>query len=784
MEHSSRLNPAQQADVRARFAAAVRHYEAGRGREAFALCQQVLALEPSHSDALQLTGILALQAGNIPVAIEALGRAVARNGNFPDLHNSLGEALRMAGRLDEAIGHYRRAIALAPSFAEAYGNLASALGQQNKGEEAVAAARRAVELMPNAPLLHYNLANSLAQQGQVEEAMASFRRALALAPQFAEAHNNLGSAHQGREEWLEAEACYRRALALRPDFAAAHRNLGLLLREKGALGPAVESLRRAVALAPQSAAMHSDLGSALRAAGRLPEAITAYDDALKLDPDFAEGLANRGEALRQIGRYEDATADFARLLAVDPDHDYALGAWLHAKLVCCDWGEYLASCEKIAAAVADGKRAMEPFAFLLISDSPEQQQKCAQTFAGYKIGEPRGVMPSAAPSHHHRVRHDRIRIAYISADFRNHPVAHLLAGVFEAHDKSRFETVAVSLGFTAEDEMRTRLRSAFDRFIEVQAQSDRDVAQLMRELEIDIAIDLNGYTQGARPGILARRPAPIVVNYLGFCATLGAGHADYILADRTVIPPEQQPFYAEQIVYLPDCFLPHDAGRQIADTTPSRRETGLPESGFVFCSFNNNVKINPQIFDVWMRLLARVEGSVLWLRQDSDAVIGNLRREAQARGVDPGRIVFAPRVPSMADHLARHRRAGLFLDTLPFNAHTTASDALWAGLPVLTCRGASFASRVAASLLVGLGLPELIVDTLDDYEALASRLARDETALAAIRAKLAQSRATSPVFDTGRICRHLESAYATMWARHERGEPPESFAVAPLDLTN
>ncbi len=780
MEFPPLLNPAQQADIKARFAAAVRHYEAGRGREAFELCQQVLALEPSHSDALQLTGIVALQAGNIPVAIEALRRALARNSNVPDLHNTLGEALRLAGRLDEAIVHYRRAIALAPNFAEAYGNLANALGQQNKRAEAIAAARRAVELMPNAPLLHYNLANFLVRQGRVEEAMASFRRALALAPQFAEAHNNLGSVHQGREELPEAEACYRRAVALRPDFAAAHRNLGLLLREAWAFGPAVESLRRAVALAPQSAAIHSDLGSALRAAGRLPEAIAAYDNALKLDPDFPEGLANRGEALRFIGRYEDATADFARLLAVAPDYAYARGAWLHSKLVCCQWGDYAPSCEKIAAAVAGGKLAIEPFAFLLISDSPEQQQKCAETFAGYQIGEARGTMPSAASPHHDRMRHHRIRIAYVSSDFRNHPVAHLLAGVFEAHDKSRFETIAVSLGFAAEDEMRTRLRSAFDRFIEVQAKSDRDVVQLMRELEIDIAIDLNGYTQGARPGIFARRPAPVLVNYLGFCATLGAGHADYILADRTVIPLEQRPFYAERIVYLPDCFLPHDAGRQIADATPSRREAGLPESGFVFCSFNNNLKINPPVFDVWMRLLARIEGSVLWLRQDSDAAVGNLRREAQARGVDPDRIVFAPRVPSMADHLARHRLAGLFLDTLPFNAHTTASDALWAGLPVLTCRGTSFASRVAVSLLVGLGLPELITDTLDDYEALALHLARDEAKLAAMREKLAQSRATSPVFDTGRICRHLESAYETMWARHERGERPESFAVAPI----
>jgi protein O-GlcNAc transferase len=378
-----------------------------------------------------------------------------------------------------------------------------------------------------------------------------------------------------------------------------------------------------------------------------------------------------------------------------------------------------------------------------------------------------------------RYRHDKIRIAYLSTDFRAHAVAFLIVGIFEHHDKGRFETTAISFGRDDNSETRARIQTAFDRFIDVQDMSDFKVASLMREWEVDIAIDLNGHTGDSRTAILAHRPAPLQVNYLGYPGTMGASYIDYIIADRFVIPKAQEDHYSEKIVYLPDAYQANDRKRRIADRTPARSETGLPERGFVFACFNNTYKIGPEVFDVWMRLLRGIEGSVLWLLEDNAIAAANLKREAELRGVAPARLVFAPRT-TPDQHLARHRLADLFLDTLPYNAHTTASDALWMGLPLVTTPGSTFPGRVGASLLHAIGLSDLVTASLADYESLAQKLAQEPGALAAIKAKLAANRDSHPMFDTARFARYLESAYATMWERQQRGEEPASFSVAAL----
>jgi predicted O-linked N-acetylglucosamine transferase (SPINDLY family) len=378
-----------------------------------------------------------------------------------------------------------------------------------------------------------------------------------------------------------------------------------------------------------------------------------------------------------------------------------------------------------------------------------------------------------------RYRHERIRLAYVSAHFRNHPMGHLMAALFEQHDRNRFETIAVSLGPNDRSAMRSRLEGAFEKFIEVERQSDHEVARMMREMEVDIAVDRTGFTTGARPGIFALRAAPIQVNYLAYPGTMGADFIDYLIADDTVLPREKRPSYAEKVVYLPDSYLVNDSGRRISEDMPTRSEAGLPDRGFVFCSFNNHYKITPRVFDAWMSLLRQVDGSVLWLLDGTATMRRNLWREAGAREIDPQRLIFAPRI-TPEDHLARHRLADLFLDTLPCNAHTTASDALWAGLPVLTCAGTTFAGRVAASLLQAIGLPGLITGSLGEYESLALRLATEPPALKEIRQQLARNRAIRPLFDTDRFRRHIEGAYVEMWERHQRGESPASFAVTPM----
>jgi predicted O-linked N-acetylglucosamine transferase (SPINDLY family) len=376
-----------------------------------------------------------------------------------------------------------------------------------------------------------------------------------------------------------------------------------------------------------------------------------------------------------------------------------------------------------------------------------------------------------------RYVHDRIRLAYLSSDFRQHPTSYLAAGLFEHHDRSRFEITAISLEKGNDSDLRKRLQASFERFLDVETHSDDQIASLIAALEIDILVDLNGHTKGMRTNVLARRPASIQVNYLGYPGTMGADCIDYMIADRIVVPETHAAFYSEKMVFLPNSYQVNDAGRGVAGKAPERTALGLPPSGFVFCCFNNSFKFTPDVFDGWMRILKQVDGSVLWLFEDTPTAAINLRKEALARGVGAERLVFARRVPR-ADHIARHGAADLFLDTLPYNAHTTASDALWAGLPVLTQIGGTFAGRVAASLLTAVGLPELIAQTQEQFESMAIELTTQPMALAAIKAKLARNRLATPLFNTELYTRNIESAYVTMYQRHQSGLLPDHIYIS------
>jgi predicted O-linked N-acetylglucosamine transferase (SPINDLY family) len=465
-------------------------------------------------------------------------------------------------------------------------------------------------------------------------------------------------------------------------------------------------------------------------------------------------------------------ASYDKALALKPEVEYARGDRLYVKMTACDWSDFEADCARIVADVERGRAATMPWLFLCISPSAAAQLKCAQSHA-----RRRHPSTDAAVWNGERYSHDRIRIGYLSADMRNHPVARLIVEVFERHDRTRVETFGFSFGPHDGSALRARIVKAFDHFIDVSQKSDRDIANLIREMEVDIAVDLTGFTENARTGILAMRPAPTQVNYLGYPGTTGADYFDYIIADRIIIPAEHQPSYSEKVAYLPHTYQPRDTTWMIPAVPLSRRDVGLPDKGFVFCSFNNSFKITPQVFDVWMRLLRSVEGSVLWLLEGHPSS-DNLKREAQKRDVAAERLMFAPRVnPDI--HLARHRLADLFLDTMPYNAHTTASDALWAGLPVLTCVGTAFAGRVAASIITAAGLPELVTRSLQEYEALALRLAREPDLLASIKDKLAANRLMQPLFDSARFARDLEAAYTVMWERQRKGQTPEAFSVEP-----
>jgi predicted O-linked N-acetylglucosamine transferase (SPINDLY family) len=613
-----------------------------------------------------------------------------------------------------------------------------------------------------------------ARRGRLAEAECAIARAVAINSGFAVAHLSRGRVLAGLGRPQEAVASYDRVLALRPDHADAAFERANLLRGLNRLAEALAGFDRTVALKPGHAEAWNNRGVVLKALGRLDEAIASYGRAAAAKPDFAEAHGNLGLAHADANRHDLAAADFERMLTIEPGAAYAAGALAHARMHCCDWRRFDEDVRRLVDEVRAGKPAAHPFPFLALSDSAEDQLACARIWARDRCP------PDAEPLWRgERYRHGKIRVAYLSSDFHGHATAYLAAGLFERHDRARFETAAISFGPDQPDPMRARLKAAFGRFVDVRAMSDRETARLIREMEIDIAVDLKGFTKDARSRILGYRPAPVQVSYLGFPGTMGTASIDYILADRVTIPDADIRFYAESVVRLPDSYQVNDNTRRGAERVPTRAEAGLPQRGFVFCSFNSAYKITPPVFDAWMRLLARAPDSVLWLLRSNATCEANLRREAAARGITPARLVFAP-VAAPDEHLARHRLADLFLDTLPCNAHTTASDALWTGLPLITCLGNAFAGRVAASLLTAAGLPELVAKSLEEYETLALRLAMDRDLLAGIRTKLARNRETCALFDTDRFRLGIESAYEAMRERAERGEKPQGFDVGAV----
>ena len=626
-----------------------------------------------------------------------------------------------------------------------------------------------VSPIPDATALQALLgqAVTLHQQGQLAEADALYAQVLAHQPGNAMAWQLRGVALAQAGQPAQALPLVDQALALRPDVAEIHNNRGMVLQQLRRFKDAATSHARAAELKPALLDALNNQGVALAELGLHAQALAAYDAVLAQQPGFANAWSNRGTALRALGRHTEAARSYSQALAQHPGFPYAAGHALYAQSYVCDWAGHADKVAQLQQAVAQGGAgalAAEPFTLMAFSDDPQTLLDNARAYTASKYP------PHAQPLWTgERYRHDRIRVAYLSADFHDHATAYLMAECFERHDSTRFDTIAISFGPDRQDGMRQRLHKAFGRFIDVREQSDAEVAQLLRSLEVDIAVDLKGYTQDCRTGILARRCAPVQVNYLGFPGTMGAPYIDYIVGDATVTPPGCERFYTEHIVRLPHSYQVNDRQRAVAPTTPSRAEAGLPEQGFVFCCFNNNYKISPAVFAVWMRLLQRTPGSVLWLLQDNAEAAAHLRASAEAAGVDPARLVLAPRVP-MPEHLARQRLADLFLDTLPYNAHTTTSDALWVGLPVLTCLGESFPGRVAASLLRAAGLPELVTTSLADYEALAITLATTPGMLADLRARLERGRLVCPLFDTEGFVRSMEQAYEEMARRVQAGE--------------
>jgi predicted O-linked N-acetylglucosamine transferase (SPINDLY family) len=702
----------------------------GQGAQAEQLLRDLTARFPLHFDGLHLLGLCHLQRQDWSVGCALLQRAIAVNDGVAGLHNNCGIALRELRQFDAALRHYDRALQLQPDHADAHNNRGNVLRDMHRYGEAVSCYDHALALKPANPQALHNRGLVLRELGRYLDALASHDRALALKPDYVEAWKARGRVLEQLQRWDDACASYQRALALVPDD--------------------LESL--------------SDLASVLDDLHRFDDALACCDRAVAIDPRAVAVLANRASVLSQLKRHDDAALGYARVLELQPNHPYALGNRLFSQLNACDWTDLAARIQQLHDAIDRGERAALPFSTVAWCADAARQRACAQIFAADQHPPqllPGDVVQAQAQPQPPNSDYRRLRIAYVSADLHDHATAHLMVDLFESHDRAQFEVWAISIGPDRPSPMRDRLQRAFEHVIDARTMNDAQVAQRLRDEHIDIAIDLKGYTRDSRPGIFAHRAAPLQVSYLGYPGTMGHACIDYLIADATVVPESHAAFYSEQIVRLSGSYQVNSRSRVVADATPSRADCGLPATGFVWCCFNNNYKITPEVFAVWMRLLCAVDGSVLWLLEDNPVASANLRRAAVAHGVAPECLVFAPRLP-LPDHLARYRLADLFLDTAPCNAHTTASDALWAGLPVLTCAGETFASRVAASLLHAVGLPELVTDSVTAYQAKALALARDSSQLADIRTRLAAHRDVHPLFDTDRTRLCLEAAYRTM----------------------
>ena len=718
------------------FQQAVLLYRQGRPADAEKPLLRYAQRNPRDPDALHLLGIIAHETGRSPRAVSLIGKAIALNPNAPALYDSLANALFDLGRKAEALAACDKAIALDPRFVEALVNRGNILFALQRYPEALASHDRAIALAPGFAEAHFNRALALCELERREEALVACDTAIALRPSLPDVHFTRGNMLFDASRYNEALACFERVVALKPDHSEAWFNTGNTYARLLAHDKAVEN----------------------------------FDRALRIDATLAGAWQNRGNALAELRRYADALTSYREALRLSPQLEFVSGEAIQAQLTICQWTHLDRDVAALARGIERGEKQCGPFTALAALADPSLQRRAAEIYAASKSvpGHTLPPLPRRAPD-------GKIRIGYFSADFREHPVADLMLGLFERHDRSRFHLVGFAFGPNAADRTTERVAATLDEFIDIRQLSDIDAALLAREKQIGIAVDLGGYTRHDRPGIFALRAAPVQVNYIGFLGTLGVEHIDYIFADPIIVPAAGREHYAEKIAYLPS-YQSNPNDRPVPEQMPTRAACGLPETGFVFCCFNNTYKILPHVFARWIRIVQATPNSALWLYVSNPAAADNLRAEAARLGLEDGRLILAGHV-ERAEYFARLAIADLFLDTLPYNAGTTASDALWMGLPVLTQIGETFAGRVAASVLTAIGLTDLIATSDADYERIAIELGNDPAQLADAKERLARNRRTERLFDTKRFAASVEAAYEAMMDRYWAGLPPDHIVV-------
>jgi predicted O-linked N-acetylglucosamine transferase (SPINDLY family) len=721
------------------FQTASSFHQKGQLEQARAHYLEVLKTQPNHSNSLYFLGIINCQ-----------------TGNFQD-----------------AVGLIEKAISIDPQNEVFHVNLAALFTELKKPNLALESYNKAIELNPNNADYHYNRAIVLQNLKKFELALDAYDKAIALNSYDADCHYNRGNVLRELKQPDVALLSYKKSIQINHNHLESYINIANILTELKQFDLAISHYNKAIQLKPNCAETYYNMGNALFEIRNISAAINSYHKAIKLNPNYVEAYFNLGNSLIEAKQAGQALDNYKKVFQLKTDYKFLLGLLLHTQSKICDWQGYEESKEELMCKIKNNELVSSPFPVLTIIDSTELQYMAADLSVKNDFPEQDNLGPILK-----RPKCEKIRIGYYSSDFYNHATSYLMAGLFEGHNRSEFEIIAFSFGPNNGDEMQNRITKSFDKFIDVTSKSDIEVAILSRDMAIDIAVDLKSFTAGMRLGIFAHRCAPIQVNYLGYPGTMAASYIDYIIADKIIIPEENKKYYSEKIAYLPNSYQVNDSNRKISEKIFTREEFGLPKDGFVYCCFNNNYKITPKMFDIWMKILAETanQNSVLWLLEDNKDVSKNLKKEAEKRGVNSNRLIFSGRM-LQEEHLARHKLADLFIDTFPCNAHTTCSDALWSGLPVLTLSGQSFTSRVAASLLNAIELPELITSTEEEYAIKAIEFATNLKTLIAIKAKLEKNKLSTALFDTKSFAIGIEKAYKAMYNRYQNDLLPDDIVI-------
>jgi protein O-GlcNAc transferase len=734
--------------------------------------EKAIEIKPDYFEAHYNLGQTFQDLNNIEAAIKSYEEVLIIKPDFAELHNNLGIIYHGIDKIDSARQHLEDAVRIMPEFVEAFNNLGHIYKELKLLDRAIDCYKNAVAINPEFADGYFNIGLVLQDQKQFDLAINNFEMAISINPNYSDAHFNIANILQDLGQLDGAVQSYQKTIKIKQDNTEAHYELGLTFMQLGKVDASIKSYEKALSINPNYGDVHNSLGNIFNQIGQLEKALLSYENALSISPEHAEVYFNLGNLMLDLNQLDNAIVNYEYALKLKPGIDCNFGNLVHTKMHLCNWDYFSDNLEELLEKINHNEKTISPFSLSALIDDAKIQLKNAKIFAKQK--HPKN---SALSKNYNYSTHKKIRIGYFSADFREHPVSYLSAELYELHNRSQFEIYAFSFGPDTQDVMNLRIKAGVDNFYDVRDMSYKDIALLSRSLEIDIAIDLGGFSANNRLEIFAITAAPIQINYLAYPGTMGADFYDYIVADETLIPEAQKSNYAENIIYLPSCYMPQDNSRQISDKPLKRQDFNLPEDGFVFCCFNNSYKITPKEFDIWMRLLSKVDGSILWLIKANKSSVDNLKSEAEKRGVKADRLIFADKL-TIEEHLARQRLADLFLDTFNFNAHTTASDALWVGLPIVTKIGKGFAARVAASLLTSIEVPELITTSEKEYEALALDLATNPEKLLLIKNKLADKRSTAPLFDTETYTKNLEKAYIRAHERYSSGLPSKEFKVS------